>query len=85
MLSLEDYISKRKKEDRINEFEIESKMENMKTCVNYVFEYFNQYLDESKMDEKTVLQEERLEKYRKSLHEYEPEIQDWLIEMYKRS
>lgn len=83
LLPLEEYISKRKKEDRINEFEIESKMENMKTCVNYVFEYFNQYLDDSKLDEKTILQEERLEKYRKSLLEYESEIQDWLVEMIK--
>lgn len=27
----------------------------MKTCVNYVFEYFNQYLDTTKLDEQTVL------------------------------
>jgi hypothetical protein len=82
MLSLEEYISKRKKEDKINEFDIESKMDNMRTCVNYVFEYFNMYLDISKMDEKTVLNEERLEKYKKSLHQYEPEIQEWLVGIY---
>lgn len=27
----------------------------MKTCVNYVIEYFNQYLDTTKLDEQTVL------------------------------
>lgn len=78
MLTLEDYISKRKKEDKINEFDIDSKMDNMRICVNYVFEYF----DISKMDEKTVLNEERLEKYKKSLHQYEPEIQNWLVSIY---
>lgn len=82
MLSLEEYISKRKDEDRLNEFEIESKMENMRICVNYVFEYFNQYLDISKMDEKTILNEERIEKYRKSLREYELEVQEWLVGMF---
>lgn len=41
MLSLEEYISKRKKEDRINEFDIGSKAQNMQTCMNYIFEYIN--------------------------------------------
>lgn len=83
MLSLEEYISKRKKEDRINEFDIESKPQNMQTCMNYIFEYFNQYLDASKLDEKTVLNEERLEKYKKSLRDYEPELQDWLVRIFE--
>lgn len=82
MLSLEEYISKRKKEDRINEFDIESKTQNMQTCMNYIFEYFNQYLDTTKMDEKSVLNEERLEKYKKSLRHYESEIQNWLVGIY---
>ncbi len=82
MLSLEEYISKRKKEDRMNEFDIESKAQNMQTSMNYIFEYFNQYLDESKMDEKTVLNEERLEKYKNSLRHYESEILEWLVGIY---
>ncbi|WP_226536410.1 hypothetical protein [Fictibacillus halophilus] len=82
MLTLEEYIAKRKKEDLINEFDIASKAQNMQTCINYIFEYFNQYLDESKLDEKTVLNEERLEKYKNSLRHYESDIQDWLMEIY---
>jgi hypothetical protein len=45
MMTLEEYIEKRKREDKVNEFDIDSKMDNMRICVNYVFEYFNQYLD----------------------------------------
>ncbi|WP_071396632.1 hypothetical protein [Bacillus tuaregi] len=82
LVSLEEYISKRKKEDRINEFDIDLKTQNMQTCVNYVFEYFNQYLDESRLDEKTVLNEERLEKYQKTLHNYDSEIQEWLVSIF---
>ncbi|MFS0752647.1 hypothetical protein [Oceanobacillus sp. 1P07AA] len=82
MLSLEEYISKRKKEDRLNEFDIESKAQNMQTCMNYIFEYFNQYLDDAKMDEKTVLNKEKLEKYKHSLRHYDPEIQEWLVGIY---
>jgi|SRR5690625_1734606 len=82
MLSIEEYISKRKKEDQINEFDIESKAQNMQTCMNYIFEYFNQYLDDSKMEEKTVLNKERLEKYKKTLQHYDSEIQEWLVQIY---
>lgn len=45
MLSLEGYISKRKIEDKINEYDIDSRNENIRICVNYIFEYFNQYLN----------------------------------------
>jgi hypothetical protein len=82
MLSLEEYISKRKKEDQLNEFDLKSKTENMQTCINYIFEYFSNYLDSSKVDEKTVLNEERLEKYKNTLKNYEVEIQNWLVGLY---
>lgn len=82
MLSIEEYIARRKKEDQLNEFSLANRMENMKTCVNYVFEYFNQYLDTTKLDEQTVLNNERLEKYRNSISHYDEEIQDWLVHIY---
>ncbi len=83
MLTLEEYIRKRKKEDNLNEFDIELKMDNMRVCVNYVFEYFNQYLDINKVDEKTVLNNERIEKFKNQLQKYEPEIQDWLVAIFE--
>lgn len=82
MLRLEDYIARRKKEDSLNEFDIEARMDNMKICVNYVFEYFNQYLSIDEMDQKTILNEERLEKFRKEVIDYEKDIQDWLVNIY---
>ncbi|MBY6272611.1 MAG: hypothetical protein CW346_10425 [Bacillaceae bacterium] len=82
MLSIEEYIARRKQEDGINEFDKESRMENLQICVGYVFEYFNQYLDITMMEEQTALNNERLEKYRKQLHQYEPEIQEWLVRIY---
>jgi hypothetical protein len=82
MLTIEEYISRRKKEDQLYEFSLEARMENMKICVNYVFEYFNQYLDITKMDEQTVLNDERLEKYKKTINQYDMELQKWLISIY---
>lgn len=81
-MKLEEYISKRKREDGINEFELEKRMENTRTCVNYVFEYFNNYLETIPADEHTVLHDQKLEKYRKTLSQYNPATQDWLLALY---
>lgn len=82
MLSIEEYIARRKKEDKLNEFDVDVRNQNLKTCVDYVFEYFNNYLEITEMEEKTVLQKEKLEKYRKQLQDYEPEVREWAVSMY---
>lgn len=56
-MTLEEYVIKRKREDGINEFDLEKRMENTRICVNYIFEYFNNYLDTHPADEKTALHE----------------------------
>ncbi len=82
MLSIEEYIARRKKEDRLNEFDLDALTQNMKICVDYVFEYFNNYLNISEAEEKTVLNNEKLEKYRKQLRDYEPEVREWVVDIY---
>lgn len=82
MLTIEEYIARRKKEDKLNEFNLEARTQNMKLCVDYVFEYFNNYMNITEAEEKTVLQNEKLEKYRKQLQDYEPEVKDWAVKMY---
>lgn len=82
MLSIEEYIARRKKEDRLNEFDIEARSQNLKICVDYVFEYFNNYLNTTEAEEKTVLHSEKLDKYRKQLQDYEPEVREWVVGIY---
>jgi hypothetical protein len=81
-MKLEEYIVKRKNEDGINEYDFDKRNENTRVCVNYVFEYFNNYLDTQPADEKTVLHEQKIDKYRSILREYEAEVHDWLVSMY---
>lgn len=81
-MTLDEYIIKRKREDGINEFDIEKRMENTRICVNYIFEYFNNYLDTRPADEKTVLHEQKVDKYRKILSQYIQDVQDWLVSLY---
>ncbi|MFC1912174.1 hypothetical protein ACFLXG_03365 [Chloroflexota bacterium] len=82
MLRLEEYVARRKKEDRLNEFDSNARMENIKVCVNYIFEYFNSYLNITEAEDKTILQAEKIEKYRKQLEGYDSEVQDWLVTIY---
>jgi len=61
MLTIEEYIAKRKKEDKLNEFDIDKRIDNIKLCVDYIFEYFNNYLDISEAEKQTILNNERLD------------------------
>jgi len=82
VISLEEYIARRKKEDHLNEFDLDARNENLRICVNYVFEYFNNYLNITESEEKTALQNEKLDKYRQQLRDYEPEVREWLVNIY---
>ncbi|BDF70171.1 hypothetical protein CE91St41_26020 [Oscillospiraceae bacterium] len=81
-MTLEEYIVKRKREDGINEYDLEKRLENTRICVNYIFEYFNNYLDSKPVDEKTVLHEQKVDKYRHIVREYNPEVREWLVSIY---
>ena len=48
MLSVEEYIAKRKKKDNLNEFDFKLHSENMSTVIQYVMDYFNNYVNSSK-------------------------------------
>lgn len=82
MLKLEEYIFKRKKEDGVNELDVDHRTENTRIFVNYVFEYFNNYLVTRAADYQTVLHEEKVDKYRNILRDYDSDIQEWLVSLY---
>lgn len=82
MLSIEDYIARRKKEDKLDEYDINQRLENTRIRVNYVFEYFNNYLNITEAEEMTTLREEKLNKYRQQLRDYESDVREWLVGIY---
>lgn len=55
MLTIEEYIAKRKREDGLVEFDPESRMKSARLCSNYVFEYFDTYLTLDHGEQKTIL------------------------------
>ena len=52
-MTVEQYILMRKKEDNLNEYDLSKRSENIRICVNYIFEYFDNYLENSPDSEKT--------------------------------
>jgi len=82
VLSIEEYMARRKKEDRLDEYDMNQRADNLKNCVNYVFEYFNNYLNITEAEEKTALKEDKLDKFRQQLREYEPDVREWLVRLY---
>ena len=81
-MTIEEYILKRKKEDGINECDLDKRLENTRICVNYVFEYFDNYLSTAPVDQSTILHEQKIERYRKFVQNYDPEVQEWLVSLY---
>lgn len=84
-MTLEQYILMRKKEDGLNEYDLSKRSENIRICVNYIFEYFDNYLENSPESEKTFLEEQKQDKYRQLVSKYSPDVQDWLVELNSRS
>lgn len=83
MLTLEEYITKRIQQETVDIYDLKYKQENMKQCIDFVFEYFNEYLDEGIVDRSFSKEGKKMQKYRKRVSVYSEEIQSWLIKMYK--
>lgn len=84
MLSIEEYIACRKQEDNLKDFDLDSRAKNIRICVNYVFEYFNEYLPQHEKKAKIYMNTEKIEKYSSRLHEFSPHVKKWLIDLYSQ-
>lgn len=82
MITLDEFIKKRLKDDERDLLDLSKKEVNLQDCVNYVFEYFNTYIN---IDEKQSIQienDEKLVKYSRQIEKYSSNVQSWLIEVY---
>lgn len=85
MMTIDEYIKKRKEEDSLNEFDLKAKNENIKNTVNYVFEYYNGYLDLTEIEFQEAKESVKLANYRKKFVGYEKSTQDWLVNIYAKT
>ena len=85
MLSIEDYIASRKKKDKLDEFNFINQSENMGKVIQYVTEYFNQYLNfEDYSVEQTKIQQ-AIDKFKVSLIDRFPTMYEFIISYYWES
>jgi hypothetical protein len=76
VLKLEEYIAQRKQEDGLNEFDVKERSQNMRVCINYVFEYFIDYNDIAHAEGMTKLENEGVKLYHKQMDSYEQDVRD---------
>ncbi|EOH87510.1 hypothetical protein ACTNBL_08315 [Enterococcus villorum] len=82
MITLDKFIEQRLMDDKKNLLDLSRKETNLQDCINYVFDYFNTYIN---IDETQFLQienDEKVAKYQRQIEKYSSSVQGWLIEVY---
>ncbi|MEW8994385.1 hypothetical protein [Clostridium sp.] len=82
MLSLIEYISKRKNEDKIDEFDFKKHSENMASVIKYVTDYFNNYLNLEDYDYEQMKIQETINKFKGKVMKTFPLTGDYVISYY---
>ena len=84
MITLDKFIEKRLKDDKKNLLDLDNKENNLQDCVNYIFEYFNTYINIDESRRLKIVNDEKIEKYYWQIEKYSTEVQNWLIEVYSK-
>lgn len=84
MQKIEDYIHTRKLKDKLDEFDFSKRSENMGKIINYVSEYFNDYLTPEDFSEEILKLQQNLEKSRKRLEEDYPTSHFFIEQFYMK-
>lgn len=84
MLTIDEYIASRKREDNLKDFDLDHRSKNIRICVDYVFDYFNDYLAQHEQKAKTFMDIDKIEKYSSRVSAYCPEVKKWLVDLYSK-
>lgn len=82
MLKIEDYITKCKKEDKLNEFDFEKNSDNMQAIIQYVMDYFNNYLNIDQYSQEQMKTQQIIEKFKKGIELRYPGCEDMVVDYY---
>lgn len=85
MLTVEQYIIKMKKKDKLDEFNFKNHAENMTTVLKYVMDYFNDYLNPEEYDYEKIKTEQSVLKIIQEVETVLPKSKDFIIQYYKRT
>ncbi|WP_353095719.1 hypothetical protein [Tissierella praeacuta] len=82
MLTIEDYIASRKKKDKLDEFDFQKHSENMGAVIQYVMEYFNEYLNLEDYSYEQVKTQQVIDKFKEGIIENFPTTYEFIISYY---
>lgn len=82
MLAIEEYITKRKKKDKLDEFGFKYHSENMSRVIQYVMDYFNEYLNLEEYSYEKVKTQQIIERFKAGIAKRYPESIDFIIDYY---
>ena len=85
MITLDKFIEKRLKDDKKSLLDLDNKENNLQDCVNYIFEYFNTYINIDESRRLQIENDDKIEKYYWQIEKYSTEVQNWLIEVYSKN
>ncbi|MDU5145428.1 MAG: hypothetical protein E6230_24945 [Paenibacillus dendritiformis] len=83
MLTIEQYIEKMKKKDKLDEFNFKNHAVNMSTVMKYVMDYFNNYLDPEAYDYERIKLEQSISKIERELGQDFPKSKEFIFEYYR--
>lgn len=82
MLKIEEYISMRKRKEKINEFDFTKHSDNMGKVIQFVSEYFNDYLNPEDYNYELIKLQQTIEKSKKTLINQFPKTHEFIEEYY---
>jgi vacuolar-type H+-ATPase subunit C/Vma6 len=85
MLTIEEFIEQKKKTNKLDEFDFQKHTENMTSVIQYVMEYFNEYLNPETYDYERIKLEQTIDKLKKDLPGRYPESLDAIIDFFVSS
>lgn len=85
MLTIDEFILQKKKKDKLNEFNFEKHTENMSTVIQYVMEYFNEYLDPVSFDFERNKIDQAIRKFQDEIIAKYPLSAKFIIEYFKKT
>ncbi|MDD3278651.1 MAG: hypothetical protein PHG16_07170 [Lachnospiraceae bacterium] len=85
MNTIETYIAMRKKRDKMNEFDFSHHSENMGKVIQYVTDYFNDYLNLEDFSQEQAMAQQAVERFREGVMERHPLSYSFIIDYYMKT
>ncbi len=82
MLTIDEYIAKMKKADKMDEFDYLKQSDNMAAVIKYVMAYFNEYLTLQTCDAEAIKMKHKRDKLEQEIESKYPKSKEFILDFY---